>query len=176
MNTYALVGWHALVGDKLYTIVKGHAYDLPPIPDCVTPEIDSVLFKPFNIIDCAYNQFPFMMLIPKHRPFYYPLFDHLDIEEFKVPVKCLRPGRWCLDPKLVTEWVSLERNLCAAVYALLKICGGALPKLFQFWPFPKSYRYKLSYSCHCHMQIITMWSRDAFTPLIAAVMLMFLLL
>ena len=176
MNTSTFVGQHALIGNELYTIVKGHAYDLPLIPDRISPEINSVLFKPFNMVGWIYNQFPFMMLIPKYKPFYDPLFDCLDIEECKVPAKCLGPSCWCLDPKLITEWVSLERNLCTMVYAMLKLCGGALPRLFQFWPFPKHYRYELFYS-HCHhVQIIAMQSWDAFIPLIAAVTLMFLLL
>ena len=117
-----------------------------------------------------------MILIPKHKPFYYPLFDRLDIDYYNVPIHSPRPGAWCMDPKLVIEWVALERNLRAVAYAMLDLCGGILPRFFRFRPFPKRYGYELQYSCPRHAKIIATRSRDAFVPLMAAVTLMFLLL
>ena len=79
-----------------------------------------------------------MMLLPKHKPFYYPLFDRLDINDYNVPMHSPCPGVWCLDPKLVVKWVALERNLRAVAYAMLDLCSDDhCPAFFQFWPFPK---------------------------------------
>lgn len=178
MNASAIVGRHALVKDEVFTIVKGCPYDFPLIhkrPDPI-PAFIFFKFTPLRTVDWIRNEHPYMMLIPTHKPFYYPLFDRLDVEEFNVPVKRTEDNAWVLEPNLVTRWVSLERNLRAMLYAMLELCGGALPRLFQFWAFPKRCGYESQYSCCRHAQIIAIRSRDAFVPLIAAVTLMLLLL
>jgi hypothetical protein len=162
----------------VFTILKGNSSGYPPIPPRPVPTQppQSAVLGHLDTLEWIPNKFPFMMLLPKYKPFYYPLFDRLDIEEHNVPIYSPRPGAWCLDPRLVTEWVTLERNLRAVAYAMLDVYRGSLPRFFEFWPFPKRYGYELQYSCRLHVKIIAIRSRNAFVPLMAAVSLMFLLL
>jgi hypothetical protein len=167
------VGPHALLRKEVFTVVCENSN--PRIPPRIEHNPDSVIFDPFDMCWVS-DKLPFMMLVLRHKPFYYPLFDRLDFDDGRFPAYRHGPGEWSLDPKLVTEWVALERNMQVLVHAMSDLSTGWLPKFFRFWPFPKRYGYELSYSCRIHVQIIAAQSRNAFVPLMATITLMFLIL
>jgi hypothetical protein len=117
-----------------------------------------------------------MCLVPIHKPFYGPLFDRLSFIEHSTPIQKLSNGLWSLDREVVDHWDALERNLRAILFAMLHCSMTPRPKLFQFWGFPRQYGYIQCYHRRQIAESVASRSRDAFAPLLAAILFLFLCL
>ncbi|RDB18833.1 hypothetical protein Hypma_014529 [Hypsizygus marmoreus] len=174
MNASAFVYPHALVDGVVYTVLQGSHTRFPAIPSKIFPESESTRLPDFTL-KWIPNEFPFLFFIPKYKPFYGPLFNRLAIDEKHLPIECVEDGHYSLDRDVITDWVTLERNLRAILSAMHHRCGS-LPPLFQFWAFPKRYGYENCYRSQRVARAIAIRSRDAFVPLMAALSFFYLVL
>src|ERR1700712_3343560 len=125
MSASAFVNPHALVGNGVFTILKGPAH-FPPIPPRDPPVIDSLVIPNFTL-GWIPNDLPYLTLIPKHKPFnIFPL-DRLNYSDDKLPLFHNRK-EWSLRDDVITQWDTLERNLRVLLFFLSNRYYGPLPR------------------------------------------------
>ena len=175
-HAYATDGRHVVAGQSVYTVIQGdlRIFDRLPGRERLGPV--SVVLDDICSTGWIANEVPFMSLVPVHRPFYGALFQRLHYNDDNLPIQRLEDGSWSLHPAVLTEWVSLERNMRALLSALLDCSSAVLPKYFRLWSFPKQYGYQLHYRSQRHARVIASRSRDSFIPLMAALSFMLVLM
>jgi hypothetical protein len=121
-----------------------------------------------------YNQAPYMILVPTHRPFYGPLFHRLHYMGSAIPIR-RSSGRFQLDADVVREWRALEHNLITILHVMMTF-DLALPRDFRVWRYPYYYGYEALYANRKDAVIVAARSRDSFIPLMATLTMFIILL
>ena len=141
-------GRHALVGNKFFSNLRPNLRqdDFNSLRHLPTPEDaprpTSVILG--NIWDLHWirPEAPFMLLVPvDKRPFHNALFHRLHYTR-DVPLVRHPEGGWCLRDDVLQEWFTLEANLHAVWWAMLKTLTGWQPQKFRYWAWPHRYGYR----------------------------------
>ncbi|KAK0215264.1 hypothetical protein EDD85DRAFT_962803 [Armillaria nabsnona] len=126
------------------------------------------------------NELSFMMLIPIENPFFGPLFTCLWFGPHNIPIESTsHPSSiitWSLENTVKEEWISLEHNLCALLYATLKLSTAPLPPFFRLWSSPLHFGYENHYGSVGATRKAIVGSRNAFLPFMATLSLMIVLM
>jgi hypothetical protein len=167
---------HGVVGNNIFTSLQTREgvsgleilHHLPSRDDA--PHPTSLVLDDIWNVHWIRPEAPFMLLVPKHRrPFDNPLFACLDYAHDIPLERNPTTGHWSLREDLMLEWHTLEVNLLAVWWAMLKACDYRMPKDVRYWAWPCRYGYRMTYGTRNAARIVAARSRNAFIPLMASI-------
>ena len=174
---FAVSGRVALIDEGVYTIFRGDpALVRPDLPPYEVLDPGPLHLRDIYRFGWVSDEVPFMVLMPKHQPFYGTIFSHLNVNAHTIPIVQFEDGSWGLIEEVKEDWDRLERNLRALLSAMNNISTLGLPRKFRFWSYPMRYGYKWTYDSWRRARYICLRSRDAFVPLMASITFMLLLM
>ncbi|KAJ7744350.1 hypothetical protein B0H16DRAFT_1727293 [Mycena metata] len=160
--------------------------DIPRPEHAATPDVDNFRHGDFKRPVWINPHMPYLLLLPRYNPFYAPLFDCLDVDKHNVPVEQLNvvaprefdsQVRWGLKKDLIDKWLHLESLLRMTLQIMVELYGGRIAERVYGFLSPISYRYTERNARSRSTTVdIALRLRNAFLPLIAQILLMFILL
>ncbi len=164
----------------VFTVFSGSGHNYPMVAADKKCDPNTANLAAMTEWQWITNELPFLMLIPVENPFFGPLFTRLWFGPHNIPIESTsHPSSvitWSLENTVKEEWISLEHNLRALWYAMLKLSTTPLPSFFQFWSSLWRFGYKNHYDSVSATRKVIVGLRNTFLPLMVTLSLMIMLM